>query len=199
MAEYKTETAWTYEIGGVKELLEDTKFRAAFYYTDINDYQQHNYLTSTPKAMIYNIDSVIVYGFELELSRSFRQDLSGYLAYTYQDWNADSHPLDTEFTSYLFQNQPRNKVTMGLDYKLWENGVVSLNAKYIGDRYSQQHDTMKGVIVVDVGAQHTFKLPQNCEFVLKGYVNNVTDQDYQLKYGYDMPGTTAGMTATLKF
>lgn len=142
---------------------------------------------------------MLVYGVELELTRSFRQDLSGYLAYTYQDWNADNHPMDTENTSYLLQNQPRHKVTMGLDYKLWENGVVNLNAKYIGERYSQEDVTMNDVIIVDVGAQHTFKMPHDCEFTLKGYVNNVTDQDYQLHYGYDMPGVTAGMNATLNF
>jgi outer membrane receptor protein involved in Fe transport len=57
---------------------------------------------------------------------------------------------------------------------------------------------MEEVIIVDVGAQHTFKL-QGCDLTLRGYVNNVTDQDYQLSYGYDMPGTTAGMSMTLSF
>jgi outer membrane receptor protein involved in Fe transport len=142
---------------------------------------------------------MLVYGVELELSRSFTQDLSGYLAYTYMDWSADSHPMDTEDTHYLLQNQPRNKVVLGLNYKLWENGVVELNAKYIGERYNKSDETMADVIVVDIGAQHTFKLPHECELVLKGYVNNVTDQDYQLRYGYDMPGTNCGIGMTLKY
>jgi len=77
--------------------------------------------------------------------------------------------------------------------------VVNLNAKYMGKRYSKQDDTMKDVIIVNVGAQHTFKLQHDCEFTLKGYVNNVTDQEYQLHYGYDMPGTTAGMSVALTF
>jgi outer membrane cobalamin receptor len=182
----------------VKEVLEDTKFRAAFYYSDISDYQQHNYISGAPSAIVYNID-MIVYGVELELSRSFRHDLSGYLAYTYQDWNAENHPMDTVNTHYLLQNQPRNKVVMGLNYKLWEGGVVNLNIKYIGERYNKQHDTMEDVMLVDVGAEHTFKLPHDCEFTLKGFVNNVTDQEYQLHYGYDMPGVTAGISATLNF
>ena len=180
--------------------MKDTKFRAAFYYTDISDYQQHNYLVpwTDPEHAVYNID-MLVYGLELELSRSFRQDLSGYLAYTYMDWNADDHPMDDERTSYLLQNQPRHKADLGLDYKLWENGVVSLNTKYIGERYSQTDVTMQDVIIVDVGAQHTFKLAQGRELKVKGYVNNVTDQDYQLRYGYDMPGTHAGMSVTLAY
>jgi outer membrane receptor protein involved in Fe transport len=178
-------------------VLKDTKFRTAFYYSDISDYQQHNYISGATSTLVYNID-MIVYGVELELTRSFRQDLSGYLAYTYQDWNAENHPMDTENTHYLLQNQPRNKVVMGLNYKLWEGGVVNLNAKYMDKRYSKQHDTMEEVIIVDVGAQHTFKL-QGCDLTLRGYVNNVTDQDYQLSYGYDMPGTTAGMSMTLSF
>ena len=142
---------------------------------------------------------MLVYGVELELSRSFRQNLSGYLTYTYMEWDAESHPMDTENTHYLLQNQPKHKVVLGLDYKLWENGLVNLNAKYVGDRYNKQNEIMHDVIVVNVGAQHTFKLPHGCSFILKGYVNNVTDRKYQLRYGYDMPGTNAGMEMTFKY
>lgn len=126
-------------------MLEDTKFRAAFYYSDISNYQQHNYISGASSAIVYNID-MIVYGVELELSRSFRKDLSGYLAYTYQEWNADSHPMDTEDTHYLLQNQPRNKVVLGLAYKLWEGGVLNLNAKYIQKRVSHRITQEAGVL-----------------------------------------------------
>ncbi|MCP4119456.1 MAG: TonB-dependent receptor [Desulfobacteraceae bacterium] len=194
----ETETSWTYEIGGVKEIMKNTKFRAAAFYQDITDYQQHNYIQAAPSALVYNID-MVVYGLELELSRNFRNDLSGYLSYTFQDWDADSHPMDTEETHYLLQNQPKNRVVLGLAYKLWENGVVELNANYLGRRYSKQDDRMDDVTIVNLGAEHRFKLPQDCEFILKGYVNNVTDRDYQLRYGYDMPGVTAGISGTLAF
>ncbi len=195
---FETETSWTYEIGGVKEVLEDTKFRAAFYYTDISDYQQHNYISGAPSAIVYNID-MVVYGVELELSRSFRQDLSGYLTYTYQDWNADDHPMKPENNHYLLQNQPRHKAVLGLDYKLWEGGVVNLDVKYIGKRRNKMDDRMDDEIIVNVGAQHTFNLQHDCDLTLKGWVSNVTDQDYQLRYGYDMPGTTAGISASMSF
>jgi outer membrane receptor protein involved in Fe transport len=198
--EYLTETSWTYEIGAVKTILKDTKLLASFYYMDISNYQQHNYTVSSkqPELAVYNID-MLVYGIELGVTRRFRQDLSGYLTYTYQDWSAEDHPMDGEYTSYLLQNQPRNKVVLGVDYKLWENGGVTLNSKYIGERYSQNDITMQDVIIVDVGAHHTFNLPHNCKLTVKGYVNNVTDQEYQLRYGYDMPGTTAGIGMTLKY
>ena len=193
-----TETSWTYEIGAVKKILKDTKLLTSFYYMDISHYQQHNYTATVREEQTYNID-MLVYGLELGVTRRFSQDLSGYLTYTYQDWNAENHPMDGEDTAYLLQNQPRNKVVMGVDYKLWENGGLTLNAKYVGKRYSQENVTMQDVIIVDVGAHHTFKLPHNCVVTVKGYVNNVTDQEYQLRYGYDMPGTTAGLSATLKF
>ena len=178
--------------------MKNTKFRAAAFYQDITDYQQHNYIQAEPVALVYNID-MEVYGVELELSRNFRNDVSGYLAYTYQNWHADSHPMDTEDTHYLLQNQPKNRVVLGLAYKLWKNGVVEINANYLGRRYSKQDDRMDDITIVNIGAEHTFKLPQNCEFILKGYVNNVTDRDYQLRYGYDMPGVTAGISGTLAF
>lgn len=170
----------------------------SFYYMDISDYQQHNYNTSVPFEAVYNID-MLVYGVELGVTRRFSQDLSGYLTYTYQDWNAENHPMDTAKTHYLLQNQPRNKVVLGVDYKLWENGGVTFNSKYISRRWSQEDIVMDEVIVVDVGAHHTFKLPHNCEVTVRGYVNNVTDENYQLRYGYEMPGVTAGLSATLKF
>ena len=142
---------------------------------------------------------MVVYGLELELSRNFRNDLSGYLSYTYQDWDADSHPMDTEDTHYLLQNQPKNRAVVGLAYKLWANGVVELNANYMGRRYSKQDHLMDEVTIVNIGAEHRFTLPQACEFILKGYVNNVTDRNYQLRYGYDMPGVTTGISGTFVF
>ncbi len=57
---------------------------------------------------------------------------------------------------------------------------------------------MDDVITVDVGAQHLFKLAY-CDFTLKGYVNNVTDQEYELRAGYPMPGITAGILGKVSF
>lgn len=142
---------------------------------------------------------MIVYGLELELVRSFKKDLSGHLGYTFQDWDAESHPMDTENTHYFLQALPEHSAVLGLNYKLWKGGLVSLNAKYYGRRFSKKEDLMKDVLVVNVGVEHTFQLPCNCTFTVKGYVRNITDQEYQLRYGYDMPGVTAGISGTLNF
>ncbi len=170
----------------------------ALYYTDISDYQQHNYISGATSSLVYNID-MTVWGFEVGLSRSFSHDLSGYAGYTYMDWDAESHPMDTANTHYFLQALPNHKAVMGLNYKLWEGGLVSLNAKYYSSRLSKKRDRMEPVLIVDAGAEHTFELPMDTSLTLKGYVNNVTDQDYQLHYGYDMPGVTAGISATLNF
>lgn len=193
--EFDTETSWTYEIGLLKELWFHTKFRAATYYTDITEYQQHNYISGASSAQVYNID-VELYGVELELTRSFAHDLSGYLTYTWKNWSRESHPFDSDQTHYFMDNQPRNTVKLGLNYKLWKGGVVNLNVQYIDERKSKIDDVMDEVITVNVGAQHTFKL-KHCDFTLRGYVNNVTDQEYELRAGYPMPGLTAGIRGTL--
>jgi len=181
----------------LKELPFDLKFRAATYYTDITDYQQHNYISGAPSAQVYNID-VALYGVELELTRSITHDLSGYLSYIWKNWSRDSHPFDTDQTHYFFENQPRNTVNLGLNYKLWEGGVVTLNSKYFDERESKVGTELDEVIVVNVGAQHTFHLP-NFDFRVKGYVNNVTDQDYELRAGYPMPGVTTGILGEIRF
>jgi outer membrane receptor protein involved in Fe transport len=196
--EFETETSWTYDLGLLKELWFDTKFRAATYYTEITDYQQHNYVRGVPEtAIVYNID-VELYGIELELTRSFTHDLSGHLSYTWQNWSADDTPFDVEETHYLMQNLPRNKVTLGLNYKLWEGGVVTLNSQYMDERESKKERILDEVITVNVGAQHTFNLTY-CDFTLRGYVNNVTDQEYEMRAGYPMPGMTAGICGKLSF
>lgn len=196
--DFKTETAWTYEIGATKKILSDSTLTLSLFYSDISDYQQHNYISAAPSAIVYNID-MTVWGVETQLSRSFSRKTSGYIGYSYTDWDAESHPMDTENTHYFMQALPKHKAFLGLNHKLWEGGLVSLHAKYYSSRLSKREDRMEPVLIVDVGAEHTFQLPQDCSFTVRGYVNNVTDQDYQLHYGYDMPGTTAGMSATLNF
>ena len=153
-------------------------------------------------AVVYNTD-VELYGVELELTRSFMQDLSGYLSYTWQNWSADdfgrTHPLDSgEETYYFMQNIPRNSVKLGINYKLWKGGMVTLNAQYVDERESKKDEVISDFITVDVGAQHTFNLTY-CDFILKGYVNNVTDEEYEMRAGYPMPGITAGISGTLRF
>jgi outer membrane receptor protein involved in Fe transport len=195
--EFATETSWTYDLGLLKKLWFDTKLRGSVYYTDITDYQQHNYISGAPSAQVYNIDCEL-YGIELELTRSFTHDLSGYLTYTWQNWSATDHPFDSDQTHYFMENQPRNKVGLGLDYKLWEGGVVTLNSRYLDQRESKKDRILDDVITVDVGAQHIFKLA-HYDLTLKGYVNNVTDQEYELRSGYPMPGITTGILVKISY
>jgi len=195
--EFATETSWTYELGLLKKLWFDTKLRGAVYYTDITDYQQHNYISADTSAQVYNIDCEL-YGIELELTRSFTHDLSGYLTYTWQNWSAEDHPFDSDGTHYFMENQPRNKVGLGLNYKLWEDGVVTLNSRYLDKRQSKKDRILDDVITVDIGAQHIFKLA-HYDFTLKGYVNNVTEQEYELRSGYPMPGITAGILVKVSY
>lgn len=195
--ELETETSWTYEIGLLKNLWFGSKLRAATYYMDISDYQQHNYISGEPSAQVYNID-VELYGVELELSKSFSNGLRGYLSYTWKDWSNEDHPFDSEKTHYFMENQPQNSVKLGLDYRLWEGGLVTLNSKYIDERESKQDVALNDALIVDVGAQHTFNL-QYTDFTLKGYVNNVTDEDYELRAGYPMPGINTGIRGEFKF
>ena len=87
---------------------------------------------------------------------------------------------------------------MGLNYKLWEGGVVNLNSQYQDDRESKKDEKLEDFITVNIGAQHTFKFT-NFDFILKGYVNNVTDEEYEMRAGYPMPGITAGISAKLSY
>jgi outer membrane receptor protein involved in Fe transport len=181
----------------MKKLPFGTKLRAATYYMDISDYQQHNYISGEPSAQVYNID-VGLYGVELELTKSFSNGLSGYLAYTWKNWSHTDHPFDSEGTHYFMENQPQNTVKLGVNYRLWEGGMVTLNAKYTDERKSKQDAILNDAIIIDVGAQHTFDI-EYTEFTLKGYINNVTDEEYELRAGYPMPGITAGIRTEFKF
>ncbi len=193
----ETETSWTYEAGFMKELPFKTKMRAAAYYMDISDYQQHNYVPGEPSAQVYNID-VELYGIELDFTKSFSSGFSGYLNYTWKNWSHDDHPFDTEKTHYFMNNQPQNSVKLGFSYRLWPGGLVTLNAKYMDERQSKNDETLGDFVLVNIGARHTFTY-RDIKFILKGYVNNVTDQDYELRAGYPMPGVTSGIRGELKF
>ena len=147
---------------------------------------------------VYNID-VQMYGLELELTKRLADRLSGYINYGWQDWDAEKFPLEEpEYTNYLMQNLPDHKVTLGINYKLWENGMVTLNARYVGDRTNMSKETIEDFITVNVGAEHILKL-KGSSLTLKGYVNNVTDEEYEQRYGYPMPGTHCGISASCSF
>ena len=120
-SEFETETSWTYEIGFLKDLWFDTKFTGSAYYIDITDYQHMNYVSVAATGRLYNVDAKL-YGIELGLTRSLVHDLSGYLYYAWQNWSKEDFPLAPEEEHHFMQNLPRNKVTLGLNYKLWENG-----------------------------------------------------------------------------
>lgn len=199
-SEFETETSWTYEVGFLKDLWFDTKFRGSGYYIDITDYQHMNYMSSglAPTADVYNVDARL-YGIEMELTRSLVHDLSGHLYYTWQNWSKEDFPLAPEEEYDLMENLPRNKVTLGFNYKLWENGLVSLNSRYVGSRKAMNKEKIKDFITVDVGAEHVFKFSDESSFTLKAFVNNVTDEKYEQRYGYPMPGITTGISGTLSF
>ena len=186
-----------YEVGFLKDLIWDLSLRGSVYYTDIEDYQQHNYIRAAYSAIVYNID-VEVYGLELELTKRLTDRLGGYLNYGWQDWDAEKFPLETEFTHYHMQNLPKNKVTLGVNYKLWEDGMVTLNARYMDDRENKTGVKIDDFITVNVGAEHTLKI-KGSSLTLKGYVNNVTDEKYEQRYGYPMPGIHCGIIAQLSF
>lgn len=195
--EFKIEKSWQYELGFLKDLIWDLSLRGSVYYTDIEDYQQHNYISAAYSAIIYNID-VETYGLELELTKRLTDRLGGYINYGWQDWNAEKFPLETEFTHYHMQNTPEHKATLGFNYKLWEDGMVTLNARYVGARENKREVKIEDFITVNVGAEHTFKL-KGSMFTLKGYVNNVTDEEYEQRYGYPMPGIHGGISASWSF
>jgi len=78
--EFKIEKSWQYELGFLKDLIWDLSLRGSVYYTDIEDYQQHNYISAAYSAIIYNID-VETYGLELELTKRLTDRLGGYINY----------------------------------------------------------------------------------------------------------------------
>ncbi len=202
-----------------RRVVNDIQLKVDYSYYEINDYIAWNwdYAEYTPsssnpvtpgleyKDYCINLDKVIRHGIEVQLSGHIMDDLSFYLGYAYQTFDSKGGEPAGEAELDDFA---KNRVNAGLRYQLFKNTQLLLDYKYQDEQVvNKGEEVTPGVwefnkIAID--AYHIFDLAceQNLfknwgmfkDGVIKFYISNLFDNDYENLSGYPATDRTYGVT-----
>jgi outer membrane receptor protein involved in Fe transport len=199
----KPETAWEYETGIIQNFKPLT-LRGTFYYYDIQNFMNDSGITAPGTGLgsncLYNIPSVKMYGVELEAALDFKNRFRGMVSYSYQAFNADESSYQQTWSYYLPLLYPKHKIKMMGRVRVWEDGWLQANLRFIGARNVQQQAEggLHAFATLDLGFEQKFRFWRQ-ELTLNAFVNNLTGTRYQEIQGYYMPRQTFGFTLGTKF
>jgi len=199
----RPETAWEYETGIIQNFKPLT-LRSTFYYYDIQNFMNDSGITSPGTGLgsncLYNIPSVKMYGVELEAALDFKNRFRGMVSYSYQGFDATYSPFQQDWSYYLPLICPKHKIKMMGRARLWEDGWLQADVRFLSAREVQKHATGKlgAYATLDLGFEQKFRFWQQ-ELSLNVFGNNLTGTRYQEIQGYYMPRQTFGFTIGTKF
>ena len=199
----KPETAWEYETGIIQNFKPLT-LRSTFYYYDIQNFMNDSGITSPGTGLasdcLYNIPSVKMYGVELEAAIDFKKRFRGLVSYSYQAFDAGDSPYQQGWSYYLPLLYPKHKIKMMGRVKVWEDGWLQTDLRFIGARNVQQQAQGKldAYAILNVGFEQKFRFWHQ-EMTLNAFANNLTGTRYQEIQGFYMPRQTFGFTIGTKF
>lgn len=117
-------------------------FRTAVWYYDIRDFINDNGITAPGSGAgsncLYNIDSVKLYGFEIEAALQLSPVFRITAAYVFQEHDAARTGFEQDWTYYLPATLPRHKVKVLAGYEIIPEGWVQLSARFVGGRDAQK-------------------------------------------------------------
>ena len=147
---------------------------------------------------LYNIDSVELYGIELEASFNPFDKFKATAAYVYQEHKATHTGYEEDWTYYLPATLPKHKVKMTAGYEVIQDGWIQLSGRWVGSRGTQQSGELSDYAICDLGFKKKFKWDsQNYELNL--FINNATGTRYEEVAGYPMPRYVWGMSLAVEF
>jgi len=192
-----------------------------FSYYEMNDYvvsaSDRDYIKQSPwSRRKLNLEEVIKEGIELELNGHIFDPLSFYVSYAYTDWRYHGpHTAPYGDVYERLDNRAKNRVNAGLRYNLFENTLLLLDYKYQekqiayvceeepegSDIWHCYDNPMDSYDVFDFAIEQTLFKKRGFmkDVVLKFYVNNLFDEDYENSRGYPMTDRTYGGSLSFSF
>ena len=171
-------------------------------YSRIKDYIARNNLFTNGNQYMINLDEVIRQGIELQFAGSLTDSLDFRLGYAWQDFENKGDELagKTEL-----DDRAKNRINAGLSWRLFEGTTLMFDYEYQDDQTIVITDEVEGDYefheialdsyhVVDLAVEQTlfdkWRNLKNC--VLKIYVKNLFDKEYQNTNGYPALDCTVG-------
>jgi iron complex outermembrane receptor protein len=204
-----------YDLVLTRRLWKDINLKVDFSYYELNDYvvsctdSDYNAQGLWGRSRKLNLDQVIKEGIELELNGHIFDPLSFYVSYSYTDWRYHGpHTAPYGEAAEQLDDRAKNRVNAGLRYNIYKDTTLLLDYKYqekqiqivceeehegLGDWYCYDNP-MDKYDVFDFAIEQ--KLYKKYGFmkdvVLKLYVNNLFDEEYENSRGYPMTDRTYG-------
>lgn len=182
----KPEIAINYEIGYKGAPWQDSLIELALFRSDISDMIQSVLISggsscspSTPCQM-QNVGKVRSSGIEMGLHRSFKSGIAVGSDYTYDERQNLSSP-DTRLTDV-----PRHKLTSYITFN--QEDIVKYVAFMEYDSNRLSSNTTQVASFTTLNAKVEFKAITH--FSAEAGINNLTDKNYSLAYGFPNPGRT---------
>jgi len=214
-----------YDFVLMRRLFKDINLKVNYAFYKIKDYiTAHNrsyakYIPSkknpVPPGLEYldgkiNLEEVHRYGVEVELNGHILDDLSFYLSYAYQELKSKGPEL---VGKEELDDRAKNRVNAGLRYNLFENTLLMLDYKFQDKQVAYTSEEvaedewvfytvpMDSYDVFDFAIEQTLfkKYGFIKDGVLKFYVNNLFDEDYENSRGYPMTDRTYGGAISFRF
>ncbi len=155
-------------------------------------------------------------GVELEVNGQILDNLSFYLSYSYNDWKykGPHNGGPEEVAAESLSDRAKHRANAGLRYNLFENTLLLLDYKYQDKQVREIVDVIDedaglwdvrevqidSYSLFDFAVQQTLfeKWKAFSNGVLKFYVNNLFDEEYQTSSGYPATDRTYGIALSFK-
>lgn len=211
----------------MRRLWGDINLKVDYSYYQIRDYVANNWkyaqypmwgpgATQTPPGlegsdMYVNLDEVRYQGVEVELNGHIMDSLYGYFSYSFRDLSSKgSEPAGKELGDIA-----KHRVNAGLRYEPFKNTRFLLDYKFQDRQIAHTYDEeppgsgnyiaydnpMGSYDVFDFAVEQTLFKKRGFikDAVLKFYVNNLFDEEYENSRGYPMTDRTYGGQVSFAF
>lgn len=201
----KNETAMEYEVGVSRELGKNNNVQLTYYYYDVDNYIVYNHALNPRTALeqgrpledsLFNAEYLILQGIEVELNFEVFERLSGYINYTYQDYDlGPMRVLEDDARIDVYQ-LPRHKANLGLEWSPWQDTTVMVDIRYVDDRKTSLDEEIDGFVTMDLGLEQCL---MSRKLRVKGYITNLFNKKYEETYLIPAPERTFGVNVSYVF
>lgn len=209
------EDARQYEIGITTFRIPGMTLGISAYYFQVDDYIRWIF-GYPPSRVVYNIDEVELYGFEVDLEGRIYQNWYGFANYSYQQSEKKGDVLDASSAlSDALTELPENKVNWGVAYRREDGMEARLTFRWVDDRQVPSLDDTDNpdgtplgtpVTLEDIDDFITVDLllrypvwKRGFEGFLTASVENLFDEDYEEELGFPQPGQSFGIGVEVRF
>ncbi|BBO82340.1 hypothetical protein DSCO28_29060 [Desulfosarcina ovata subsp. sediminis] len=159
---------------------------------------------------LINLEEMRRQGVEVELDGKIFDNLSFYANYAYTELRSmGGEPAGEEAEA----ERAKHRVNAGLRYNLFENTMLMLDYKYQSEQSSQVSEEISEDeyewYTIDMDAYHVFDFAVEQTLfkkygyvenaVLKFYINNLLDEEYENTRGFPMTDRTCGAALSFSF